>query len=154
MRDQSESRLHFAVVEYLRGEIRNGKNIIRVQAPFPGLIWAHFANEIKDKTELFWAIRKGILKGAPDLIMWERINGVSTSMGIELKAAGKNQSPEQRQFQQNFMEKGGKYAICRKVSEVRDTLKSWGLPCKNENAIEPRLSHEELLAMQAEIYRR
>lgn len=152
-RDQSESRLHFAVVDYLKGEIRDGRNVLRLQMPFPGLLFSHFANEIADKTEAFWASRKGILKGAPDLILWERVNGRSQSMAIELKSKTGAQSPDQKEFQRKFEDKGGLYAICRSVAEVRDRLIAWGLACKNMQVIEPRLSHNELLAMQAEIYK-
>lgn len=154
-RDYSESRLHFAVVDYLNGEIRNGKNIIRAQSPFPGLMFAHFANEIKDETEAYWAKRKGLLPGAPDIIMWDILDDVLFSGAIELKrASGGTQSGAQRDFQYKFESKGGKYAICRKVSEVRDAIIAWGLTCKNMNCLEPKLSHSELLAVQAEMYKR
>lgn len=152
-RDNSESRLHIATVDYLRGELRNGKATIKLQAPFPGLLFTHPVGEAKDDTERYWSARKGYRPGTPDLVLWERINGISTMMAIELKNKTGSQSPSQRQFQIEFEGKGGKYAICRKVCEVRDTLKGWGLKCYYENCIEPRMSHEEMLAMQKEIYR-
>lgn len=153
MADHGESRLHIAIVDYLKGEIRQGKNVIRLQMPFPGLLYTHPVGEGKDDTERYWAARKGYRPGTPDLILWDRINGVSTNMAIELKAGAGKQSPAQRQFQYDFEFIGGKYAICRTVAQVRDQLKSWGLHCKNENATEPRLSHNQLLKMQEEIYR-
>lgn len=153
MHDQAESRLHIAVVDYLRGEIRSGKNVIRQQAPFPGLLFTHPVGEAKDDTERYWAARKGYRPGTPDLILWEKIKGISTNMAIELKSPKGTQGAAQRQFQYDFESKGGVYAICKTVAQVRDQLKAWGLKCYNENAVEPRLSHDELLRMQSEINR-
>ena len=135
--DHPETRLHLAVVDYLKGQIRSGKSVLQVIPPFPGLLFTAPTGEKKDKKEAFWAKRKGYKSGTPDLVLWERINGISTMMAIELKAKDGTQSGEQKEFQQAFEAKGGLYAICRKVSEVRDTLKSWGLICKVEFCIEP-----------------
>lgn len=146
MRDNSETRLHIAAVSYLRGEIRTGKSIIRVQKPFD-IIFFHPVNEFKDEKEAFWAKAKGILPGIADLIFfWPNKFGA-----IELKTKSAL-SPMQRTFQDSFTRIGGKHAICKKVSEVRDTLISWGLECKNSYTIEPKLSHEEILAIQKDIY--
>ena len=154
-RDNSETRLHIAVVDYLRGEIRNGRNTIRQQVPFPGLVWLHPVNEYKDKDEAYWATRKGILPGAADLLFWFRdvfdVNRPKFG-AIELKTKS-DLSGNQRTFNMNFEAIGGKFAVCKKVSEVRDTLVLWGLDCKNTNCIEPKLSHDEMLAMQKEIYK-
>lgn len=149
-RDYSESKLHFAVVNYLRGEIKNGRHVLKLQKPFD-VLWMHPCNEFVDEKSAFWAKMKGILPGASDLLFWWQ-GGFGA---VELKRlAGGSQSPNQRTFQYNFEHVGGKYTVCRKVSEVRDALKSWGLICKNEQCIEPALSHTELLAMQREIYKR
>lgn len=138
-----------AVVSYLRGEIRNGKSVIKLQTPFSGLIFFHPVNEFKDEKEAFWGKAKGILPGIADFIFfWQNSFGA-----IELKTQIGTLSSTQRTFKSNFEALGGKYAICRAVSEVRDAIISWGLECKNPQAIEPKLSHNELLAMQAEIYR-
>lgn len=150
MQDHSESRLHIAAVQYLRGEIRNGKNVIKVQRPFDCL-FLHPVNEFKDEKEGFWGKAKGILPGAADLLFWWKCNDPKFG-AIELKTKS-SQSPAQRQFQQDFESHGGRYAICRTVASVRDQLIAWGLACKNKQCIEPRLSHEELLALQVEIYR-
>lgn len=152
VREYKETSLHIAVVDYLKGEIRSGRNTIRQQSPFPGLLYAHFANEIASEKEAYWASRKGILKGAPDLILWDRINGLPQSMAIELKAPKGTQSPAQKDFQARFQEKGGLYAVCRSVGEVRDTLIRWGLLCKNTNAIEPKPTKTEMLAFQKAMY--
>lgn len=147
-RDYSETSLHLMVVLYLKGIIKKGGKEYQVQAPFPGLLYCHPNNEQKDKQEAAWGWLKGVLAGVPDFIMWERINGIPQPMAIELKKPGKNQAPTQRTFQYNFEQKGGLYAVCRSVGEVRDTLIRWGLACKNTNAIEPKPTHSEMLAFQ------
>ena len=148
MRDHSETRLHMAAVSYLRGEIRNGRNVIRVQSPFPDALFLHPVNEFKDEKEGFWGKAKGILPGADDLLFW----WLGGTGAIELKTKS-YLAPNQKDFKANFEACGGKWALCKKVSEVRDTLISWGLECRNSNCIEPKLSHNELLALQSEIYR-
>jgi len=147
MKDYSETRLQIAVVSYLRGEIRSGKLVIQVQKPFD-CIFLHPVNEYKDEKEAYWAKSKGILPGAPDLLFW----WTHAFGAIELKTKS-SLSATQKAFQHRFMEIGGRFAICKKVSEVRDTLLSWGLPCKNHQTVEPKLSHEELLAFQTEMYK-
>ena len=114
-RDNSETRLHIAVVDYLRGEIRNGRNTIRQQVPFPGLVWLHPVNEYKDKDEAYWATRKGILPGAADLLFWFRdvfdVNRPKFG-AIELKTKS-DLSGNQRTFKMNFEAIGGKFAVCK-----------------------------------------
>lgn len=154
MSDQREARLQIATANYLKGIIRNGKTVINVQAPFPGLLWTHVSNEQKDAKEAFWGQIKGVRAGTPDILAWERINGVSASLAIELKVKGRPQRPNQKEFQRRFAEKGGLYAVCETVKAVRDQLIVWGLKCYNMNCVEPRLSNEELLAIQAELYKR
>lgn len=156
--EHSESALHFAVIDYLRGEIRQGKNIIRVQAPFPALLFTAPTGEQKDATEAFWAKRKGYLAGTPDILFWwcktiNRPDGsiiwdrISVNAAIELKSSTGTQSPAQREFQRKFEECNGKYTVCRTVAQVRDTLIAWGLECKNKQCIEPAPSAKQRLAM-------
>jgi hypothetical protein len=153
MADHSESRLHIAVVDYLRGEIRNGKNVIKVQRPFDCL-FLHPVNEFRDEKEAFWGTRKGILPGAGDLLFWWDSDIGRTLCGektfpkiecgsIELKTTT-GLTPRQKDFKAKFEDIGGKHAVCKTVAAVRDTLISWGLHCKNTNVIEPRLSDDEL----------
>lgn len=148
-RDNYETRLQIATVQYLQGQIKNGRNSIKVQKPFD-VIFFHPVNEYVDAKEAFWAKAKGISAGTPDLIFfWQNSFGA-----IELKSKTGYLSGPQKDFKAHFEPIGGKWGLCRKVSEVRDMLISWGIPCKNTNVIEPRLSHEELMALQVEIYRK
>lgn len=135
--DFSETSLQIATADYLRGEIHHGKNIIRVQKPFPGLVSMHPCNEFKDAKEAFWAVRKGILKGANDWIFWWPGNNFGT---IELKLRGKAPSPDQIDFGNKIVDCGGKKGLAYSVAELRDILIGWGIECKNMQAREPQLS--------------
>lgn len=155
IRDHSETRLHIAVVHYLRGEIKNGNHIIRVQSPFPGLMWLHPSNEVSSKDDAYWNKLKGIMPGVADLLFWwkhERepgnthISNFLPSFGaIELKTNSAMRG-NQQDFGIKFKAIGGNHAICKSVASVRDTLVSWGLKCKNEQAVEPKASQQEMQA--------
>lgn len=151
-REYKETSLHLKVVEYLNGEIKSGRNVIRLQTPFPGLLFTAPSGETRDEKEAYWHKMKGYRAGTPDLILWNKVDGKSLSMAIELKAVKGVQSLAQKDFQIRFEEHGGKYAVCRSVGEVRDTLIRWGLACKNTNAIEPKPTHSEMLAFQKAMY--
>lgn len=158
LQDHSETRLQIAVVNYLNGNVRSGKSFIRVQNPFPGLVWLHPVNEFKDEKEAFWGKAKGILPGAADLLFWWKatVNTRSYLMdivktgGIELKT-GSGLSANQIKFRDKFSELGGHYAICKTVAAVRDTLIGWGLVCKNMQAIEPAPSKADQQAAYMEL---
>lgn len=156
LQDHSESRLHIAVVNYLNGNVRSGKSSIKVQAPFPGLLFLHPVNEFKDKNEAYWGVMKGILPGAADLLFfWSTtISGFNFPHqgAIELKT-GSGLSPNQIKFRDKFTATGGHYAVCKTVASVRDTLVSWGLECKNAQAVEPRPSQKQQMAFYNEMCR-
>jgi hypothetical protein len=154
LKDHSETRLHIAVVQYLNGEIRSGKNIIRVQRPFD-IMFFHPSNEVTSKDDAYWNKVKGIMPGIADLMfLWgDYIQGglCCYVAAIELKTHTGLLSPHQKNFSVKFQGIGGKYAVCRTVAAVRDTLKSWGLVCKNEQVIEPKPAQEELQANYMEL---
>lgn len=153
LRDHSESRLHIAVVQYLKGEIRSGKNIIQVQKPFPDMMFLHPVNEYKDEKEAFWAKAKGIMPGAADLLFWWQPKNFLPCFGaVELKT-NTGLSANQKNFSIKFQAMGGKYAICKSVAQVRDCLIGWGLSCKNTQVIEPKPSQQELQAGYLEMLR-
>lgn len=160
LRDHSETRLHVATVHYLNGTVRSGRSNIKVQSPFPGLLFLHPVNEFKDKDEAYWGMAKGILPGAADLLFWwgDTLNSgaylvdLMKTGAIELKTGG-TLSPSQIKFRDKFTQMGGMYAICRTVAQVRDTLISWGLECKNMQAIEPRASQADRQAGYFEMLR-
>lgn len=46
---------------------------------------------------------------------------------IEVKSARGRQSPEQERRQAEIWRAGGRYAVCRSVADLRDTLTAWGI---------------------------
>lgn len=139
----SETKLTIAVADYLRGDIHKGKSIIKVAAPFPDLLWTFVANEGRDAASGAKFQRFGVRRGVADFMLWWP-NGKGA---IELKFESGKQSAYQKDFQYRFEQVGGYYAVCRSVKEVRDTLISWGLECKNMNCIEPQMSFEKRIAI-------
>lgn len=64
----------------------------------------------------------GVLAGVPDLLFWHD----GWFGGIELKT-GSSLSDKQKAFKSKFEFAGGKYATCKSVKEVCDTLMLWGV---------------------------
>ncbi len=151
MRKFSETSLTIAVSDYLKGEIHKGRSIIRMNVPFPGLLWTFVANEGRSLSQGAKFKRMGVRPGVADILLWW--NG--KTMAIELKKPdGGVQSHNQKEFMRRFEQEGGKYAICRSVAGVKDTLIGWGLKCENPNAIEPALTFEEKVGLVHEVYKR
>jgi hypothetical protein len=149
LRENPEARLQIASANYLRGIIRNGRTVIKVQKPFPELLAMHVSNEASDEKQAFWNGIKGILPGAPDwLLFWS----VKEAGAVELKI-DTGLSGNQKDFAIKFQDIGFRYAVCKSVASVRDTLISWGLPCKNTQAIEPNPSLKDKMEFMAEMYR-
>lgn len=142
-RDYAETRLQIAINHYLRGEIKTGNQIIRVQAPFPGLLFSYIPGEHTDAKEAFWAKSKGYETGIADFLCWERVNNHSLSAALETKAENGRQTSAQKNFQIRFENKGGIYAIARSVVFVRDFFVAQGLKCYNTACHEPALSKAE-----------
>lgn len=138
--------------DYLRGEIHKGKNVQHVQRPFPGIRFTHFPAESGDGTSGFFAKRMGLDIGWSDFIfLW----GPPAKTGfIELKVVGKDLKPKQKQFFYDIEAMGFDYkAKCFTTEQVRDTLISWKIPYK-PCVIQPKkMTFQEQMALQAEIYR-
>jgi len=149
MRNHAETKLTIAVADYLRGEIRKGRQVIRVGVPFVGLLWGMVANEGRSAQEGAKFQRMGVRAGMPDIILWHK----NLAGAIELKSETGKQSSYQRDFEIKFTALGGKYAICRSVQQVRDTLISWGLDCKNTHCIEPIESLEKRMQAARDFYK-
>lgn len=138
----SETSLTIYVADYLRGEIRNGKNVIRVPIPFPSLLWAFVANEGRSEADGAKFKRMGVRRGMADIIAWQS----DKSYAIELKSPTGTQSLYQKDFMQKFRREGGEYALARSVAEVRNLFVAWGLKCENPNCVEPPPTFEEKVA--------
>lgn len=158
-KNYSEASLTIAVADYLRGEIHKGRNIIKIGVPFPNLLWTFVANEGRSEADGAKFKRFGVRRGVGDFVFWWKIetsiwNRIVNFLhlpnwfkachagSIELKTEFGTQSPYQHDFEGHMKELGGQYSVCRTVAQVRDTLISWGLECKNKNCIEPKASLE------------
>lgn len=143
----SETALTIAVSDYLHGNIHHGRNIIKIGVPFPDLLFTFVANEGRSEADGAKFKRMGVMRGISDFVFWwKTADGTFGAGGIELKTEIGKQSPYQRNFEGRMKTLGGKYSVCRTVAQVRDTLISWGLECKNPNCIEPKASMEVRLA--------
>ncbi len=129
-RKNHETRLQFAVVEYLRSVL-----------PRDAVFW-HCPNG--GKMSSTW--RKmlgglGVLPGASDLML---VYG-GRFYAIELKTEADDllgipktyQKPNQRAFQEQIVGAGGFYAVCRSTMDTRDALAHWGIPSRETVAACP-----------------
>lgn len=149
MRSYPEAALQRAVANYLNGEIRKGSSVIRVSVPFPDLLWTSVASESRGESQGAKYKLLGVKRGVPDMLIWHK--GIAGA--IELKSPTGKQSPHQHDFECKLTRLGHKYAICRHVWEVRDTLVCWGLECKNTNCIEPAPSLEKRMKAARDFFR-
>lgn len=108
-RNHSETRLHICVAEWL-------------EKACPFLLWTHPANQGRSPQEGAKLKRMGVRAGTPDFLFW--YNGWFGA--IELKTTS-GLSEKQKEFMRRFLLAGGKYAVCKTVKEVADTLISWGV---------------------------
>lgn len=67
---------------------------------------------------------EGMTAGAPDLILLKASKGFS-SLAIEMKTRIGKQSEEQKAWQKEFEENGGKYVVCRSLAEFQDVIMNY-----------------------------
>ena len=114
-RAQPEHRLQCAIVEYLRlrgfwpVHIPNGGKL-------PG------TQEQRKRTG-FLLKMAGAVAGFPDLAVIADEGRIGF---IEVKAEGAYQQPAQKECQQRLHELGHRYAVCRSIDDVEETLAKWG----------------------------
>lgn len=110
-RNQPEFALQCIVADLLRLQ---GKS---------GLYWTAIPNgEHRSPRTGARLKRSGVRRGAPDLLLiW---NG--RPIGIELKAEGGRQSPEQRETERDWVLAGGLYAVCKGYQQTVDFLTMLG----------------------------
>lgn len=118
-RNYSETKLHIAVADWLRGAC-------------PHVLWTHPANQGRSPQEGAKLKKMGVRAGVPDLIFWHD----GWFGAIELKT-GSGLSEAQKIFMDSFVRNGGKYATCKTVKSVAETLISWGIKPMAYRMIEP-----------------
>lgn len=109
-----EDRLHQSIADYMR-----------VQYPQGGrLVWFHVPNQNNGNVRWRQKLKRmGVRAGVADLMLkWG--GGVGA---IEIKVEGGRQSDSQKEFQADWEALGGRYAVCRSIEDVRETLAEWGL---------------------------
>lgn len=93
---------------------------------FPQVWVTHFPASGRSARDAAIFKRLGVRAGMPDLLLyWEHGHGM-----IELKSAGGYLSDTQKETQGHLIRCGVKVATCRSVDEVKTTLISWGISCK------------------------
>lgn len=91
----------------------------------PDLLWSHFPAGEKRAIKTARKLKDmGLKRGWPDIILCLPDGRMA---GIELKAPGAYQKPEQKQFQAALAARGAPYAVCRSLDEVETTLRGWGV---------------------------
>lgn len=146
---KEEYRLQVACVDYLKGQIRDGRNVYHAKRPFPQLFtdtghqrFSHIFQGRNEKDGFFLKMM-GLRRGLFDLLFWPGFIGF-----IDLKV-GTGLTKEQKQFQGDVNTIPGVLtATASSVANLRDVLIRWGLTCENRACIEPPAS----LAKQQQSY--
>lgn len=134
-RNYSETKLHIAVANWLKEAC-------------PFLLWTHPANQGRSPQEGAKLKKMGVLAGTPDLIFWHE----GWFGAIELKT-NTGLSDVQKRFKERFIAAGGKYATCKSVKDVYDTLVLWGVKPYVYQMKEPPPTKQELFKLMVELNR-
>lgn len=128
-RTQAEFRLQLAVIKHL-------------ESAFPQVMFTAFPGRPGDAQDGYFKKIMGTKAGVADLLLYFRLkpNGRPSSAAIELKAPGGVWDSKQNLWGSAFTSIGGKYAVCRSVQQVHDTLVKWGLLPLHNSIVEPDLS--------------
>ncbi|NBW19116.1 MAG: hypothetical protein EBR82_65185 [Caulobacteraceae bacterium] len=133
-RVNAEYRLQIAVINHLTGRVKTGKDWVRGTPAFAGLFVTHIYQG-RSKEDGFFLKQLGVVAGVADLLLiWRGGFGF-----VELKRQEGVQSTVQKKFQGFCHSVGVKYAVCRSVREVHDTLTGWGLTPTHGAIKEPDL---------------
>lgn len=113
----SEAALQEQIVYYLR----------TVLPPPAAATVIHIVNEGKRSLRMGAALkRQGMTAGVEDIQMIHH----GRHHGIEIKTATGRQTPEQKAREAAVVIAGGRYAVCRSVDDVRETLRQWAIPTR------------------------
>lgn len=114
-RAQPEHRLQCAIVEYLRL-----RGFWPVHIPNGGKLFGDSRQRARTAHFLKAA---GLHPGFPDLL----VLGPDSRVGfVEVKAEGAYQQPAQKDCQLRLAELDHRYAVCRSIEDVEETLVAWG----------------------------
>ena len=117
-----EFRIQCAAINHLTGRVKAGKDWVRGTPAFRGLFVTH-CYQGRDAKEGFFLKMLGVVPGVADLLLiWKGGFGF-----IEMKTKTGHLSPAQLKFKGFCISAGVRYAVCRTVKEVHDTVISWGL---------------------------
>ena len=86
--------------------------------------WATLNEGKRNHQQNAWRKAMGALPGVPDLIF---IGPRGLAYFIELKSAKGRLSASQREFAERIGAIGLRYAVCRTLQGVEDTLREWGI---------------------------
>lgn len=114
----SEAQIHRSVAEYLAGALK------------PPTIWTTIGHGGGGRVRGAQLKAMGVQKGWPDiLVMYSPDDRIACGvLGIELKAEGKYQKPEQRAVEAAFKDCHAWYVLCRSVEEVEKALRFCKVP--------------------------
>ncbi len=128
-----EFRIHRAIVDHVRGNIRRGNEITRTTAPFTGLFITHIYAG-RSKEEGFFLKMLGVVSGVPDLLaIWpDKVRGYDFGF-IEVKTPIGQLSPPQRKFQGFCSHLGINWGIARSVDDAHKLFIKWGLQPVHNN---------------------
>lgn len=76
----------------------------------------------RDKKEMIWMLREGILPGAADLTICGDRGKV---LFVEMKTRTGKQTDHQKAFEQKVTELGFQYVVCRSLEDFMKTVKAW-----------------------------
>lgn len=102
-RDNPEQRLQIAVAQYLGHALK------------PPVVWTAIGHGGGGRVRGAQLKAMGLKKGWPDILILAPGPNV---LGIELKAKGGSQTPEQREIEAAFYGCKAWYVLCRSVEEV------------------------------------
>jgi hypothetical protein len=126
---QAEFRIQVAAVKH-------------ISTAFPNVMFTAFPGRPGDAQDGFFKKIMGTKAGVADLLLWYRQNDNLISAAIELKEPYGTWKTAQNKWASAFVSIGGKYAVCRSVKQVHDTLVKWGNVPKHTSIEEPDLRSE------------
>lgn len=76
----------------------------------------------RDKKEMIWMLREGILPGAADLVICGDRGKI---LFVEMKTKTGKQNPHQKEFEAKVSELGFQYVVCRSLEDFMKTVNEW-----------------------------
>lgn len=115
-RRNPEMRLHMAILAYLQAILPPEARETLIHVPNGENRSAITGAKLK---------RMGARAGVEDLqFVWDGLNA------IEVKPEGAYQTSAQKEREAAVRAAGGRYAVCRSLDDVAETLLDWGIPTR------------------------